>query len=119
MPLPLGTLIELSKEIKRLEAFENAHLNFILALTILKKIGNVGQVEGPTSCAVCDISPAEIENMTEEECEKIMYSQNLCMKHGVARLDLKKRFRLNGKARLRAMKKLGDASVFMKPKDSE
>jgi len=115
VPLPLGTLIEVGKEIRRVRAFENANLNFILSLAVLKKITNVGEVERPSNCAVCNVSPAEIENMTDEQCDKIMYSDELCIKHMVAILDLKKRFGLYGKNRLREMKRLGDLSVWMEP----
>jgi hypothetical protein len=114
IPLPLGTVLEAAKEIRRLEAFERANLSFILSLTILKKIANVGEVEKPVNCAVCSISPAEIEKMTEQECDDLMYSLNLCVPHMVARIDLKKRFRLYGKARLKEMKRLGDASIWAK-----
>lgn len=110
----IGTVLEAAKEIRRLEAFERANLSFILSLTILKKIANVGEVEKPVNCAVCSISPAEIEKMTEQECDDLMYSLNLCVPHMVARIDLKKRFRLYGKARLKEMKRLGDASIWAK-----
>jgi hypothetical protein len=119
IPLPLGTLIEIGKEIKRVRAFEDANLNFILALTILKRITNIGKVERPINCAVCSVPPAEIEKMTDEECDKLMYDQNLCITHLVSRLDLKKRFRLYGKDRLKAMKRLGDSSIWMKPKEKK
>lgn len=116
LPLPIGTLIEIGKEIRRVESFENANLSFILSLTILKKITNVGKIERSINCAVCAISPAEIEKMTDEESDKIMYSADLCFAHLIARLDLKKRFHLYGKDRLREMKRLGDASIWINPK---
>lgn len=117
LPLPIGTFIEIGKEVKRVEAFENANLGFILSLTILKKLANVGEIERAISCSVCAISPAEIETMTDEQCDKIIYSDNLCLAHMIARLDLKKRFHLRGKNRLREMKRLGDASIWINPKD--
>jgi len=90
-------------------------LDFVLSLVILKKMTNVGKVERTIDCAVCAISLAEIENMTEEECNDVMYNRELCIEHMVARLDLRKRFRLYGKNRLRAMKRLGDSSIWMEP----
>lgn len=117
VPLPLGTMVELGKEVRRVRAFEDANLNFILSLIILKKIANVGKIERSINCSVCAISPAEIENMPDEQCDKIMYSDNLCMAHLIARLDLKKRFHLYGKDRLREMKRLGEASIWINPKD--
>lgn len=117
VPLPLGTVLEATKEIRRLEAFERANLGFILSLIILKKISNVGDFEKPVNCPICAISPAEIEKMTEEECDELMYSSELCTAHMIARLDLKKRFHLYGKARLREMKRLGEASIWAKSGD--
>jgi hypothetical protein len=116
VPLPLGTLIDIGKEVKKVRDFKKANLDFILSLTILKKMTNVGKVERSVNCAVCAISPAEIEKMTNAECDEIMYNRELCMEHMVARLDLKKRFRLYGKERLREMKRLGDSSIWMNPK---
>jgi hypothetical protein len=117
VPLPLGTLIDIGKEIKKVRDFKKANLDFILSLTILKKMTNVGKVERSINCAVCAISPAEIEKMTDAECDEIMYERELCMEHMVARLDLKKRFRLYGKKRLREMKRLGDSSIWMNPEE--
>jgi hypothetical protein len=113
LPLPLGTLIEVGKELKKVKEFENANLGFGMSLTILKKIVNIGKVERSIHCAVCAISPAEIENMTNEQCSKIAYKDNLCLAHIIARLDLHKRFRLNGQALLKEMKRLGDASIWL------
>lgn len=115
VPLPLGLLIDVGSEIKKVRDFRKANLDFILSLVILKKMTNVGKIERTIDCAVCAISLAEIENMTEEECNAVMYNRELCIEHIVARLDLKKRFRLYGKNRLRAMKKLGDSSIWMEP----
>jgi hypothetical protein len=117
LPLPIGTLIELGKELKKVDAFEKSNLGFILSLNILKKITNVGKIERSINCAVCAVSPAEIENMTDEQCDKIMYSDNLCFAHLLARLDLKKRFHFYGRDRLREMKRLGDASIWINSTD--
>jgi hypothetical protein len=117
LQLPIGTLIELGKELKKVQEFENANLGFILSLTVLKRIANIGKIERSIHCPVCAISPAEIENMTDEQCDKIMYRDDLCLAHLIARLDLKKRFHLYGKHRLREMKRLGDASIWINPKD--
>lgn len=117
VPLPLGLLIDIGKEIKQVRDFKKSNLDFILSLTILKKMTNVGKIERSIKCAVCAISPAEIEKMTDSECDDIMYNRELCIEHMVARLDLKKRFRLYGKNRLREMKRLGDSSIWMNPKE--
>jgi hypothetical protein len=111
--LPLGTLIDIGKEIRKVRAFKKANLDFILSLTILKKMSNVGKTVRSINCAICAISPAEIEKMTEAQCDEIMYKRELCVEHMVARLDLKKRFGLYGKNRLREMKRLGDSSIWM------
>jgi hypothetical protein len=115
VPLPLGMLIDVGREIKEVRDFRKANLDLVLSLVILKKMTNVGKIERTIDCAVCAISPAEIENMTEEECNDVMYNRELCIEHMVARLDLRKRFRLYGKNRLRAMKRLGDSSIWMEP----
>jgi hypothetical protein len=113
IPLPIGTLLSLGREIKQVEDFKKADLDFILSLTTLKKITNVGKPEEAPYCVVCNLSPSEIEEMTEDECVKILYGKELCVKHMVGRLDLRKRFRLWGKDLLREMKRLGDSSVFI------
>jgi len=115
VPLPVGILVDLGREIKEVRDFRRANLDFVLSLVILKKMTNVGKIERTINCAVCAISPVEIENMTEDECNDVMYNRELCIEHMVARLDLKKRFRLYGKNRLREMKRLGDSSIWMEP----
>jgi len=117
VPLPLGLLIDIGREIKKVKDFKKANLDFILSLTILKKMTNVGKIERSINCAVCAISPAEIEKMTDDECNDIMYNHELCIEHMVARLDLKKRFGLYGKDRLREMKRLGVSSIWMNPEE--
>ena len=119
VPSPVGILIDIGREIKRVRDFKKSDLNFILSLTILKKLANVGEIARTVDCAVCAISPAEIENMSEKECFDVMYRGKLCMKHIVGRLDLHKRFRLFGKELLIQMKRLGDSSVLMEPRERE
>ena len=115
IPFPAGVLIDIGKEIKKVRDFRKANLNFILSLVILKKLTNVGEMERTVDCAVCALSPAEIDHMSEEECFSLIYGRTLCAEHMVARIDLRKRFRLYGKQLLREMKRLGDSSVFMEP----
>jgi len=115
IPLPVGTLIDIGREIKKVRDFKKANLNFILSLVILKKVTNVGKIERTINCAVCAVSPAEIENMSEEECFDLMYRSELCGEHMVARIDLRKRFGLHGKRLLTQMKRLGVSSIFMEP----
>ena len=114
-PLPLGLLIDIGREIKKVRDFGNANLNFIFSSFILKKMTNVGEIERTINCGVCAISMAEIENMSEKECDDVIDKSELCVEHMVARIDLHKRFRLWGKDLLREMKRLGDSSVFMEP----
>ena len=119
VPTPVGILIDIGKEIKKVRDFKKSNLDFILSLVILKKLANVGKIERTVDCAVCALSPAEIENMSEEECFDTMYRRELCVEHMVARLDLRKRFRLYGKELLIQMKRLGDSSIFIEPRKSK
>lgn len=111
--IPIGLLISIIKEIKELREFKNEQLEFILSLTILKKITNKSRIIAAPNCVVCNISLPEIEQMSDEDCMKLIYENELCIEHMVARLDLKKRFKLWGKNLLKTMKKLGDSSVFI------
>jgi len=113
---PVGILIDIGKEIKKVRDFKKSNLDFILSLVVLKKLANVGKIERTVDCAVCALSPAEIEDMTEKECFDIMYRRELCMEHKVARLDLHKRFGLFGKELLIQMKRLGNSSIFIEPR---
>lgn len=113
---PVGILIDIGKEIKKVRDFKKSNLDFVLSLVILKKLTNVGKIERTVNCAVCALSLAEIENISEKECFDIMYGRELCVEHMVARLDLHKRFGLWGKELLIQMKRLGDSSVFLEPR---
>ena len=115
-PMPLGLFINIGKELEDLQAFKKANLGFPLSLIILKKITNVGTPEGVINCVVCEISPFEIECLSDAEANEIIYQNNLCIEHIVAGLDLRKRFGLYGKSCLKQMKRLGDASIWMEPK---
>jgi len=112
--IPIGPLLEIFKELRELNEFKNANLDFILSLTILKKIANTGKIVKPPNCAVCNIFPFEIDQMSDEECNRLVNENELCLDHIVGRLDLRKRFRLTGKPLLKAMKELGNKSVFIK-----
>lgn len=113
--VPIGVIINLVREIVKVEAFKEAKLDFILSLFLLKKMANLGKTERTLNCAVCSISIAEIEKLSEKECFDILYNRELCIEHMVGRIDLRKRFRLYGKDLLRALKRLGDSSVFLEP----
>lgn len=116
IPMPLGWLINIGNELDDLQEFKKANLNFPLSLIILKKITNVGEPEGSISCAVCAISPFEIEQLSDVKAEELMHNKEMCIEHMVARLDLHKRFGLTGKACLNQMKRLGHSSLWMNPK---
>jgi len=107
LAIKLGVFDNISEGKKILELFDKRK-------TVEEGRKEEREAEKPVNCAVCSISPAEIEKMTEQECDDLMYSLNLCVPHMVARIDLKKRFRLYGKARLKEMKRLGDASIWAK-----
>lgn len=111
--VPIGVLINIFKEIKEIRDFKKEKLGFILSLTILKQITNIGPIESIPNCVVCNISDPEIEKMSEEKCMKLIYEEELCWEHMLARLDLRKRFRLWGKKLLKMMKELGDSSVLI------
>ena len=104
------------KEIKEMRDFKKANLDFILSLTILKQLSNIKELKDVDDCKVCAISLAEIENMSEEECDDIVLGRMLCTEHIVAYLDLRKKFGLFGKKLLREMKRLGDLSIFVPPR---
>lgn len=113
IPLPLGTIVNVGREIKKVHDFKKSNLEFILSLFILKKMTNVGKMERTLNCAVCALSMAEIDKMSEEQCFNVMYKSELCIQHMVGRIDLRKRFRLYGKPLLKELKRLGDSSVFI------
>jgi hypothetical protein len=121
IPIPVDEIYDFSKKVKEVRDFKKANLDFMLSLTILKQLSNIKEIEPVTKCPICALSPAEIEDMSEEQCHKIIMSRQFCLEHIVGRLDLRKRFGLHGKKLLKEMKRWGDQSVFVsrKKNDSE
>jgi hypothetical protein len=73
---------------------------------------NVGKMERTLNCAVCSLSIAEIDKMSEEQCFNVIYKSELYFQHMVGRIDLRQRFGLYRKPLLKELKRLGDFVSF-------
>ncbi|NGP90224.1 hypothetical protein [Fodinibius halophilus] len=106
--LPLGTLKELFEKISNIREFkETPELRFCLALSILKKtIASNVEDSDISTCPICKISIAEIEQLNEEQCHELLHNSvgEKCIKHSVSYLDGRKKHRLIGKGLLKFMK---------------
>lgn len=111
-PIPAGILVDVAKQLLETRVFKQKNLNFILSLYILKKMTNIRGIREIPKCVVCSLSLTEIENMTEEDCEKVLLSGKMCVEHMASYLEFRKRYRLWGKGLLTNMKKFGDSIIF-------
>lgn len=108
VPLPIGVLVSVAKEIKEIHDFKKKNLDFIFSLYILKKLASKPTPLEIPKCRVCSLTEAEIEQMSKDECDKIALSGQFCTRHIVAYLDLRKRYSLFGKDLLLTMKKFDE-----------
>jgi len=107
-PIPMGVIVNVAKEIKEIHEFKEKNLNFILSIYVLKKLASSSSsltFLEPPQCKICSLSEAEIEAMSEEECDRIAFSGEFCEKHIIAYLTIRKMYALTGKKLLLAMKK--------------
>lgn len=106
VPLPLGILVNVAREIKEIRDFKKRNLSFSLSICLLKKLASASVPLTIPKCIICSLSEVEIENMSEKECDKIALSREFCERHIVAYLNIRKMYSLMGKDLLLLMKKL-------------
>jgi len=104
IPLPIGTFIECAKKLIVHEKFKKENLNFGLSLMLMQQLLNTKPASQVVNCKICNLSVAEIANITDVNVQDIFNREELCRMHMIDYVHVRKKFNLIGQDLIIAVK---------------